>query len=122
MNSYAHVALLGDKIYFTHSDNNSVTCDWQGKIQWNFHNREITFPFGVTVDTDGNVFVAGNNSNNVIVISPDGKHHKQLLSFEDGVYWPIGLIYDRHKHQLLVTNYYKGVDLYNVIMSRITLR
>ncbi|CAC5423037.1 unnamed protein product [Mytilus coruscus] len=116
MDNFTHVAVLGDKIYYTHSNNNSVVCyDFRGKIQWTFQNREITYPFGVTVDIGGNVFVAGNNSpHNVVVVSPDGQQHKQLLSSKDDIEWPNGLIYDRHKNQLLVTNYDKGAVLYNV--------
>ncbi|CAG2217154.1 unnamed protein product [Mytilus edulis] len=112
---YAYVAVRGDKIYYTHSDNNSVTCcDFQGHIQWTFKNREIiTHPLGVTVDNDGNVFVAGNNSHNVVVISSDGQQHKQLLSSKDGLGWPHGLIYDRDNNRLLVSNYVDAV-LYNV--------
>lgn len=115
MNKYSHVPLLGDNIYYTHANNHTVICcDFQGNIQWNFHNREITCPFGVTVDTDGNVFVADNTSNNVVAISPDGQQHKQLLSSKDGVFWPNGLIYARDANQLLVTNHHKDAFLYNI--------
>ncbi|CAG2239854.1 unnamed protein product [Mytilus edulis] len=70
--SNAYVAFRGDKIYYTHLDNNSVTCcDFQGNIQWTFKNPKMTRPIGVTVDTAGNVFVAGRSSHNVVVISQD---------------------------------------------------
>ncbi|CAG2210100.1 unnamed protein product [Mytilus edulis] len=39
--SNAYVVVRGDKIYYTHLDNNSVTCcDFQGHIQWIFQFRE----------------------------------------------------------------------------------
>ncbi|CAG2210092.1 unnamed protein product [Mytilus edulis] len=100
MDNYSHVAISGDKIYYTHSQNHSVTCcDFQGQIQWTFRDRKIKFPIDVSVDNDGNVFVAGNHSNNVVVISQDGQQHKQLLSSMDGIEWPNGLIFDRDNNQ-----------------------
>ncbi|CAG2210096.1 unnamed protein product [Mytilus edulis] len=115
MDSFSHVACLGNKIYYTKSHNQSVICcDLQGNIQWTFKNPTMTYPIGVSVDTDGNVYVAFHYSRNVVVISSDGQQHKQMLSSKDGVYIPNGLIYDRHNNQLLVTNYSKGAVLYNV--------
>ncbi|XP_071126772.1 uncharacterized protein [Mytilus edulis] len=115
LDSYSRVALLGNKIYYTKLHNESVTCcNLQGNIQWTFKNPEMACPFGVTVDTFGNVFVAGNYTCNVFVISSDGKQHKELLSAKDGVYMPSCLSYDRANNQLLVTNYKKGAHLYNV--------
>ncbi|XP_071126771.1 uncharacterized protein [Mytilus edulis] len=115
MDNYSHVSLLGDKIYYTKPNNKSVICcDLQGNIQWTFKNPTMTYPFGVTVDTDGNVYVVCNNSNNIVVISSDGQQHKQMLSSNDGVCLPNGLIYDRHNNQLLVTYYFNGAVLYNV--------
>jgi hypothetical protein len=40
------------------------------------------------VDNDGNVYVVGCNTNNVVVISPDGQDHNQLLSSKDGLSYP----------------------------------
>ncbi|XP_063416239.1 uncharacterized protein LOC134697882 [Mytilus trossulus] len=119
INNYAYVVVRGDKIYYTHLDNHSVTCcDFQGHIQWTFQNRKIiTYPLGVTADTDGNVYVACNYSHNVVVISSDGKQQKQLLSSVDGIECPHGLIYDRDNNQLLVTNYEKGAVLYKVYLK-----
>ncbi|CAC5423036.1 unnamed protein product [Mytilus coruscus] len=115
LHDYAHVALLGDQIFYTNSLTKSVICcDLLGRKQWAFQYSKLSRLFVVTVDTDGHLFVAGNRSHNVVVISPDGKQHKQLLSSKDGVDWPNGLIYDRHKNQLLVTNYDKGAVLYTV--------
>ncbi|CAG2231317.1 unnamed protein product [Mytilus edulis] len=115
MDHFSHITLLGDNIYYRKPNNNSVICcDIQGNIQWTFQNPTPFRPFGVTVDTDGNVYVACNNSHNVVVISSDGKQQKQLLSSKDGVEVPNGLIYDRHNNQLLVTYYFQGAVLYNV--------
>jgi DNA-binding beta-propeller fold protein YncE len=45
-------------------------------------------PRGISVDNDGNVYVVGGGSNNVVVISPDGQRHRQILSAGDGLVNP----------------------------------
>jgi DNA-binding beta-propeller fold protein YncE len=42
-------------------------------------------PRGISVDNDGNVYVVGCSSNNIVVISPDGQRHRQVLSSGDGL-------------------------------------
>jgi DNA-binding beta-propeller fold protein YncE len=50
------------------------------------------------------VYVTGRDSNNVVVISPDGQRHKQLLSSKDGLVEPHVLDYERSTNKLLVVN------------------
>jgi hypothetical protein len=50
------------------------------------------------------VYVVCANPANVIVISPDGKEHRQLLSKADRLENPMALHYDRQTRQLLVAN------------------
>jgi DNA-binding beta-propeller fold protein YncE len=53
-------------------------CDLHGTTQWKFNDEHVLQgPRGITVDNDGNVYVAGRRSNNVVVISPDGQRHRQ---------------------------------------------
>ncbi|XP_021378637.1 probable E3 ubiquitin-protein ligase TRIM8 [Mizuhopecten yessoensis] len=44
--------------------------------------------FGVDVDVEGNVYVCGRESNNVVQMSEDGAHVRELLTSSDGVYSP----------------------------------
>jgi hypothetical protein len=50
------------------------------------------------------VYVAGRDSINVVVISPDGQRHRQLLFNRDGLVNPMVLDYDRSTDRLLVVN------------------
>jgi DNA-binding beta-propeller fold protein YncE len=46
--------------------------------QWEFKDsRVLECPRGISVDNDGNVYVVGYSTNNVVVISPDGQRHRQ---------------------------------------------
>jgi len=76
-----YVATFGDKLYYTNYLINTVTCcDLQGRTQWEFKDeRVLRCPFGISVGNDGNVYVFGRNSSNIVVISSDGQRHRQLF-------------------------------------------
>jgi DNA-binding beta-propeller fold protein YncE len=71
-------------------------------------------PRSIDVDEYGNVYVVGTDSVNVIVISPDGKEHRQLLSKADRLDDPRALHYDRQTRQLLVANAARSAFSYSV--------
>ena len=50
------------------------------------------------------MYVAGQDSINVLVITPDGQRHRQLLSSKDGLVLPKVLDYERSTNRLLVVN------------------
>jgi len=75
---------------------------------------------GISVDNDGNVYVVGNVSNNVVVISADGQRHRQLLSKSDGLVNPVVLDYDRSTNKLLVVNERDTAFLFDVTRLRWT--
>jgi DNA-binding beta-propeller fold protein YncE len=101
-----YVATYGDKLYYTNYNTHAVTCcDLHGTTQWKFKDiRVLQGPRGISVDNDGNVYVVGSNSNNVVVISPDGQRHRQILSSMDGLSDPYVLDYDQSTNRLLVVN------------------
>ncbi|CAC5375174.1 unnamed protein product [Mytilus coruscus] len=103
---WAYVTTFGDKLFYTNYNNHSVTCcDYHGNILWTFCNKSVLLsPVGISVDNDGNVFVVGGDTNNVVVISSDGQRYRQLLSSEDGLKYPSALHYDTSTNKLLVAN------------------
>jgi hypothetical protein len=111
-----YVATFEDKLYYTNWNTHTVTCcDLQGTTQWEFKDERIlTFPLGISVDNYGNVYVAGGNSSNVVVISPDGQRHRQLVSSKDGIVKPNVLDYERSTNMLLVVNQSGIAFLYDV--------
>lgn len=102
----AYVASFGDKLYYTNFFTHTVICcDLLGKAQWEFKNQNVlNCPLGISVDNDGNVYVVGYMSDNVVVISSDGQQHRELLSNKDCLYRPSVLHYDRSTNKLLVAN------------------
>lgn len=102
---FAYVTTFEEKLFYTNSENNSVTCyDFNCNILWRFcHTGILVCPFGLSVDNDGNVFVVGWSTHNVVVISPDGQHFRQLLFRKDGLMNPQAIHYDQSTNRLLVS-------------------
>jgi DNA-binding beta-propeller fold protein YncE len=73
-----YLATSGSKLYYTGNNTHTVTCcDVHGTTQWEFKDERVLIgPWGISVDNDGNVYVVGCNSNNIVIISPDGQCHK----------------------------------------------
>ena len=115
-----YVATFGDKLYYTDYDTHTVTCcDLHSTTLWEFKDeRVLKCPLGISVDNDGNIFVAGRDSINVVVISPDGQRHRQLLSSNDGLVIPQVLDYERSTNRLLVVNKSDTAFLYDVSRER----
>ncbi|CAC5424024.1 unnamed protein product [Mytilus coruscus] len=115
--SYAsYVSTFRNKLFYTiHRDDSVTCCDFQGKILWTFSDASVLkTPLGISTDNNGNVFVAGANTDNVIVFSPDGKRYRELLSHEDGLIRPQVLHYDTSTDKLLVANEKNDAFLYDV--------
>ena len=116
MSSVYYVATSGDKLYYTDCTARTVTCcDSHGTTQWEFSYKHVLQgPRGISVDNDENVYVVGQGSNNVVVISPNGERHRQLLSSKDGLVNPFVLDYDKSTNKLLVVNEERTAFLFDV--------
>ena len=110
----------GDKLYYTNYFTHTVTCcDLHSTTPWKFNDKcVLLYPCGISVDNNGNVYVVGCNSNNVVVISPDGQRHRQLLSSKVGLKNPPVLDYDRSTNWLLVVNKSSTVFLFDVTKGK----
>ncbi|VDI37390.1 Hypothetical predicted protein [Mytilus galloprovincialis] len=58
----------------------------------------------VTTDDEGNVYVTSEETHTVVVVSEDGKRHRELLTESDGLNKPWGIYYDKKENSLLVCN------------------
>lgn len=104
-------------IYHTNSETHAVTCyDQHGKQQWTVKNESLlNAPRGFDVDIDGNVYVVGMSSNNVVIVSPEGQNQREVLAAVDGLCSPYSLCFDSSKKQLLVANYYNDAHLFAIM-------
>jgi hypothetical protein len=73
----------------TDKTNSVVFYDFNGVKKWCYSSDLLKNPRGITVDSNSNIYVTGYKSNNVVVISPDGKRAKQLLGISDELLTPL---------------------------------
>ena len=116
MSCVLYVATSGDKFYSANFNTHTVTCcELHGTTQWQFKDtRVLQCPNGISVDNDGNVYVVSYGTKDVMVISPDGQRHRQLLSARDGLSSPTVLDYDKSTNRLLVANQCSTAFLFDV--------
>ncbi|CAG2252828.1 unnamed protein product [Mytilus edulis] len=79
-------------------------CSLDGKVMWKFKKDEFQDLRRVTTDNEGNVYVTDRRKNTVIVVSDDGKHHRELLTESDGLRNPCGIYFDKKENTLLICN------------------
>ncbi|CAC5374824.1 NID [Mytilus coruscus] len=102
-------------IFHSNCHDNSVVCyDFSGQVQWTYSDLLLRKPYGITLDSYSNIYVAGFLSNNVVVISPDGKQAKELIGASDGLLNPRAIYFDKTKNLLLVANCNKFAFLFDV--------
>ncbi|CAG2192641.1 unnamed protein product [Mytilus edulis] len=98
-------------------DNKSIyCCSLDGKVMLKFEKDKFQDLTCVTTDKEGNVYGTDEWTHTVIVVSDDGKHHKQLLTESDGLDEPRGIYFDKKENVLLVCNNMDGnAFLFDVI-------
>ena len=113
---WSYVTTNGNNIYYTNDTTHKVTCcDMNGKVQWEFRDENVlVLPKGITTDNNNNIYVVSEESNSVVVISPDGQNYKVLLSERDGLNFPRPIHCDRASNQLLLAQTGGTGLLYNI--------
>ena len=114
MSSNSYITTCREKIYLTNPKTKTVTCyTIKGDKLWEYKEKSLlTDPMCVTVDNNANVYVTSYSSSSVVVIEPDGKKGRQILSSDDGLSAPTGIYFDKSKNNLIVLNFSGPCFLY----------
>jgi len=112
----SYITRRGEKLFETNNGTSIATCyTITGKQLWEYKDVSVVNgPRGVTVDNNSNVYVTLCNSNKVVVLEPDGRQGRQLISSDDGLISPTGIYFDKSKNNLLVTNLNGPAFLYHM--------
>ena len=85
-----------------------------GKSIWSFEDTSLLrSPRGVFVSKHGFVFVAGEKSGNIVVISPDGNSSKEVYQISS----PQAMCYDKNNNNILVCNTGKRVIWFQIFLD-----
>ncbi|CAC5374052.1 unnamed protein product [Mytilus coruscus] len=99
------ISLFKGNIYGTIGDEQKVCCYTStGEPLWTFKHCDISFPQGITLDMNGFIYIASTENNSVMVVSPDGKTSKTILSGADGIKNPIAIDINRETGMMLVSS------------------
>lgn len=105
--TWSNIAYFKNHFYIlTSSYTRTITCcDNKVNVFWTYNgDTDMKILRGISVDPEGNVFVASEGSNKVTMISHDGKHSKQILDAKDGLVAPLTVQYDHDTNRVLVAN------------------
>ena len=99
IDQFSYISCDGNKLFYTSNTETVSCCEMNGKSIWRFkHTSLLHSPRGVVVDNHGFVFVAGEKSGNIVVISPDGNSDKETYQISS----PGAMCYDKNNNKILV--------------------
>ncbi|CAG2214486.1 unnamed protein product [Mytilus edulis] len=86
MEGVGRISLFHGNIYGTIPLKTKVCCfKSTGEPLWTFTHKDIDSPVGMSLDMNGFVYIVSRGNNGVLVVSPDGKTCKTILSEADGI-------------------------------------
>jgi sugar lactone lactonase YvrE len=108
-----HIHHRDNNIYY--AGNNNVYCIRKdGSNVFTFSSPYLKDPHSIDFDRQGNVYVVGWISHNILRLSPDGQNSDIIITNEDGIFNPITLCFSRDFKKLFVSNECGTcVDVYN---------
>ncbi|XP_033756136.1 LOW QUALITY PROTEIN: uncharacterized protein LOC117338881, partial [Pecten maximus] len=103
---YTYLAVSTSKSTVYHIDNNDVVCRRldSDAVVYRYSDPGLRDPVGIGLDRDNNVYVCGQRSNNVFLVSPDGSLGRVLLSKLSGITSPWCIVVHPTKQEFVVTS------------------
>ncbi|XP_063397802.1 uncharacterized protein LOC134682157 [Mytilus trossulus] len=96
-----YLTVDGDRFFFCDGFT-LFCCDLSGNVKWEFDKEGYKDIYGMATDSKGNVYLANADSDRIVVISPDGRLHKDILTRFDSLESPISLDFDKKENRLVV--------------------
>ena len=108
---FSYITCDGNKLFYTSNTQTVSCCTLNGQEIWSFEDTSLLrSPRGVVVDNEGFVFVSGEQSGNIVVISPDGNAAKEVYQISS----PRAMCYDESVNEILVCNTGKKVFWFEI--------
>ncbi|XP_052106593.1 uncharacterized protein LOC127739063 [Mytilus californianus] len=122
MGGVYHISLFQRNIYGTIYSENKVCCyNSTGEPLWTFQHRDIASPVGLTLDKNGFVYIVSCENSSIVVVSPDGKTCKTVLSQADGIKSVSAIDINRERGMMIVSSkisddsrYYDSAFVYKI--------
>ncbi|KAL4233626.1 hypothetical protein ACF0H5_008308 [Mactra antiquata] len=89
-------------IHITDKEEGLITLDKMGNLLWTFSNLTLHTARGVATDGSGNVFIVDYFSNNVLLVTPNGRYLCEVVPAFKGIKNPLAVYFDKKNCKLLV--------------------
>ncbi|XP_060564326.1 uncharacterized protein LOC132723590 [Ruditapes philippinarum] len=101
------IIVNGEGTFITDKNNGVICLDLEGQRKWVSNTSKCKFPWGICFTPNGNLFVSGHLSNNIVIVSKNGEFLGELLNKNDGLSAPQGLGIDKRNNCIVVSEYKK---------------
>ena len=102
------VRSLGKNSYICADGYNAIFYTKDERKQFTYSSPILSFPRGIDVDVEGNVYIVGYNSNNIHQITSEGKHIRTISTKDFGISQPWVLRFQPNSAVFLLTSYGTG--------------
>ena len=114
ISSISSISSVGSVFYIHHRDNNIYYTDINnvycikkdGSNVFIFSSPDLRGIYGIDTDRQGNAYVVGFRSNNILRVSPDGQNSDIIMRKEDDIFNPRTICFSRDFKKLFVSNEY----------------
>ena len=113
VNSISSISSIVKVYYIHHRDNNIYFTDYKQNVYCikkdesnvlTFSSPDLGKADGMDTDRQGNAYVIGRGSNNILRLSPDGQNIDIIMKKDDGINDPLTLCFSRDFKKLFVSN------------------
>jgi sugar lactone lactonase YvrE len=113
ISSISSISSIGRVYYIHHRDNNIYYTDYKQNVYCikkdesnvlTFSSPDLRKPDGMDTDRQGNAYVVGRGSNNIIRLSPDGQNSDIIIKKEHGISDPLTHCFSKDFKKLFVSN------------------
>ncbi|XP_071135646.1 uncharacterized protein [Mytilus edulis] len=113
--SCSFVATNEENIYYSNDKSCIISTSYSGETLWEFkHEKILHGPRGAAFDNYGNLYITGEKLSNVVVLSSDGKQHREILTRSDGLNYPSAIFFDKDENRLIVSSGNTNILIFNV--------
>ena len=113
--TYLTVSTTGKKIFVSDRDKSIISCMTpDGNIIYQYKDDVLRYPVALFVDAADNIFVCGYGSQNVQVITADGRKYGALISADDGLRDPYSIAFREADNMLVVGGRNKNIFCYKL--------
>ena len=93
----------GCKLYVSDGVEGLMCLTKTGVLLKRYDSKLLDLPYGLAIEPAGNLFVCGSNSDNILQLSPDGGHIREVLNEQDGILIPLSVCLDYKRSLFIVT-------------------